>query len=76
MNRPNLKVLLDMKHIHNLSSSGAKMLGELQRWLRPFGSKLAVCRLRADMQGLMKSFPLTSDIPVYDDKPVAISANW
>jgi hypothetical protein len=52
------------------------MFGELQRWLRPHGSRLALCRLRTEMQDLMKSFPSTSNIPLYNDKPVALSANW
>jgi anti-anti-sigma regulatory factor len=76
LNRPNLKILLDLKHVHRLSSSGAEMFGELQRWLRPHGSRLALCRLRTEMQDLMKSFPSTSNIPLYNDKPVALSANW
>jgi anti-anti-sigma regulatory factor len=76
LNRPNLKILLDLKHVHQLSSSGAEMIGELQRWLRPFGSRLALCRLRGEMQKLLKTLPSTSNIPVYDEKPHAISGNW
>jgi predicted component of type VI protein secretion system len=76
LNRPNLKILLDLKHVHRMSSSGAEMFGELLRWLRPHGSRLALCRLRTEMQDLMKSFPSTSNIPLYNDKPVALSANW
>lgn len=76
LNRPNLKVLLDMKHVHRLSSSAADMLGELLRWLAPFGSKLALCRLRPEMQALLKTFPATRGIPLYGDKTIAFSAKW
>jgi predicted component of type VI protein secretion system len=76
LNRPNLKVLLDMKHVRRLSSPAADMLGDLLRWLAPFGSRLAVCRLRPEMQAVLKTFPATRGIPLYDDKSAAAAAKW
>ena len=76
LNRPNLKVLLDMKQVRRLSSSAAEMFGELNRWLRPLGSKFAMCRLRGEMQELLQAFPSTRAIPFFPDKPVAIAARW
>jgi len=76
LNRPNLKILVDMKHVHRLSSSAADMFGDLLHWLVPFGSKLAVCRLRPGMQDVLKTFPATKGIPLFDDKLTAVSAKW
>ena len=76
LNRPNLKVALDMKNVRRMSSTAAEMFGELQKWLRPFGSKLAMCRLRPDILEMLKTFPATKFIPFYDDKASALEANW
>jgi anti-anti-sigma regulatory factor len=75
-NRPNLHILLDMKHVRRLSSVAAEMFGQLQAAMRPIGSKLAMCRLRGEMRELLKSLPATRNIPLYDDKPTALSATW
>ncbi len=76
LNRPNLKILIDLKNVRRLSSAAAEMFGELQGWLRPQGSKLAMCRLRPEMQAVLESFPLTSNIPFFEEKPTALSARW
>jgi len=76
LNRPNLKVLFDMKQVRRLSSSAAEMFGELNTWLKPFGSRFAMCRLRDEMQELLRAFPNTRSIPCFPDKPIAISARW
>jgi anti-anti-sigma regulatory factor len=76
LNRTNLRVLLDMKHIRRLSSAAADMLGALQRWMGPFGSRLALCRLRPEMEAVLKSFPATRGIPIYAEKAAAFAAKW
>jgi anti-anti-sigma regulatory factor len=76
LNRPNLKVLLDMKHIRRLSSAAAEMFGELRTLLQRSGSRLAMCRLRAEMQEVLRAFPVTREISFYDQKPAALSATW
>jgi len=76
LNLPNLKILLDMKSVRRFSSAAAEMFGDLQRWLRPIGSKLAMCRLRSEMQELLKAFPTAKNIALYDEKSTALSADW
>jgi anti-anti-sigma regulatory factor/pSer/pThr/pTyr-binding forkhead associated (FHA) protein len=76
LNRPNLKILLDMKSVRRLSTSAAEMFGDLQRWLRPYGSKLAMCRLRGEMREVLETFPTTQNIRFFDEKPAALSASW
>jgi anti-anti-sigma regulatory factor len=76
LNRPNLKVVLDMKNVRRMSSAAADMLGELKTWLRPFGSRLSLCRLRPDMKEMLEAFPATQDIPIFPDKPSALAGRW
>ena len=76
MNRPNLKVLIDMKNVKRMSSAAAEMFGELRQWLRPFGSVLAFCRLRQDITDMMMSFPATSTIRIFENKDAAIKGKW
>lgn len=76
LNRPNLKIVLDMKNVRRMSSAAADMFGELLTWLRPFGSKLGMCRLRPDILDMLKTFPATQHIPYFADKPAAIAGRW
>jgi len=75
LNRPNLRVLLDLKNIRRLSSNSVTMLNEFHRWLAPFGSSMAICRVRRSLREAVGSF-LDSSIPVFPDKPSAIAARW
>ena len=75
LNRPNLRVLLDCKNVDRMSTAAVTMIREFYRWLRPWGSKLCVCRLHPNLSGVMPA--LEEDlIPYYADKKVAISAKW
>lgn len=76
LNRPNLKILLDMKNVRRMSSAAAHMFGEMLTWLRPFGSKLAMARLRPDIEEMLKTFPATQRIPFFPDKAVALTGQW
>jgi hypothetical protein len=76
LNRPHLKVLLDMKNVRRMSSAAAEMFGELQLWLVPFGSKLAMCRLRPDLLVMLKSSPATQPILFFADKPAGLAGKW
>lgn len=76
LNRPNLKILLDMKNVRRMSSAAAHMFGEMLTWLRPFGSKLAMARLRPDIEEMLRTFPATQRIPFFPDKAVALTGQW
>ena len=72
LNRPNLKILLDMKNVRRMSTTAVKMFGDMVTWLRPFGSKMAMTRLRPDLLEMLKSFPTTQSIRFFEDKKAAL----
>jgi anti-anti-sigma regulatory factor len=76
LNRNNLKIVLDLKNVRRMSSAAAEMLGGLQSWLRPFGSKMAMCRVRGELLDMLKKFPATQAIPFFADKKAAAAAKW
>ena len=76
LSRPNLRVVLDLKNVRRMSSTAAEMFAELSQWLRPQGSKMAICRMRSDMQGMLKAFPATRNLPVFHDKDAASAGKW
>lgn len=76
LNRNNLKILLDLKNVRRMSTAAAEMFGELQSWLRPFGSKMAMCRVRSELLGMLKSFPSIHSIPFFPDKTAAMVGHW
>ncbi len=76
LNRPNLKIMLDLKNVRRMSSAAADMFGELVIWLRPFGSRLSMCRLRPDIQEMLKTFPATQHIPYFPDKAAGLAGHW
>ena len=76
LNRPNLRILLDMKNVRRLSSSAADMFGDLRTRLRPLGSKLAFCRVRPEMKEMLEAFPTTQGLPFHADKAAAFKAKW
>ena len=75
LNRPNLKILLDMKNVRRMSSTAAEMFGELQRWLKTFGSKMSMIRVRAELLEMLKSFPSSKSIQFYPDRASAVAAD-
>jgi anti-anti-sigma regulatory factor len=75
LNHPNLRVLLDFKNVRRMSSTAAQIFAELVRWLRPQGSTLAICRLRAEFRDMMSTL-LGTTIPIYNDKPTALTSDW
>lgn len=74
LGRPNLKVLLDFKNVRRMSSSAVEMVRELYSWLRPWGSMMALCRIRPEISGILD----TMGIPVqhFPDKKGALLAKW
>jgi len=75
LSKPNMRVVLDCKNVKRMSSAAAKMFGELFVWLKPWGSKMALCRVRADLQGILGTLKL-HNIPLFADKHVAMQAKW
>jgi anti-anti-sigma regulatory factor len=72
--RNNLRVLLDFKNVRRMSSSAVEMVKELYSWLRPWGSTMALCRLRPELEGILE----TMGLPVqhYADKRGALLGKW
>jgi hypothetical protein len=52
------------------------MVDGLYTWLKPWGSTLALCRIRPEVQGIMRDLTLKNKIPVFPDKPKALAARW
>jgi len=75
LNRTNLRVLLDLKNIRKLSSNAVSMLGEFHRWLQQWGSRLALCRIRPELESAFSMFQIDG-IPVFKDKTTAIESKW
>lgn len=72
--RPNLKVLLDFKNVRRMSSSAVEMVKELYSWLRQWGSQMALCRIRPELQGILE----TMGLPVqhFNDKRGGLLHKW
>jgi pSer/pThr/pTyr-binding forkhead associated (FHA) protein len=77
LSRNNLRVLLDCKNVVRLSTGAVKMLDEFRGWLGPWGSTLAMCRIRADLLQMMRTMGLgLAQVPVFPDKQSAFDARW
>lgn len=74
LHKAGLRILLDMKNVRRLSSVGVNMVGEFRRWLGPRGSSLALCRVRGEIQGMLRT--LHVDLPIFPDKRTAIYERW
>jgi pSer/pThr/pTyr-binding forkhead associated (FHA) protein/anti-anti-sigma regulatory factor len=76
LNRPNLKVLLDMKNVRRMSSNAVEMLAEVIAWLRPFGSRIAITRLKSELQEMLMNFPSSAGMKFIPDKKIAMQGKW
>jgi pSer/pThr/pTyr-binding forkhead associated (FHA) protein len=75
LSRANLRVLLDCKNVVRMSTTAVKMLDEFRGWLGPWGSTLAICRIRPELLEIMRTMAL-GRVPVFADKRSAIDARW
>ena len=75
LNTPNLRVLLDCKNVRRMSTVAVIMIHDLYRWLKPFGSTMALCRVRADIKSILSVMDF-EDIPLFPDKKSALLAQW
>src|ERR1043166_7271740 len=75
LNKPSLRVLLDLKNVRRMSSGAVMMLTDFYRWLRPWGSTLAFCRIRPELESAMTMLRV-ENVPVFKDKNAAINGKW
>jgi anti-anti-sigma regulatory factor len=75
LGKPNLRVLLDCKNVTRMSTNAVTMLGEMYKWLRSWGSSVALCRVRSELQGILTTMSMEK-IPVFHDKRMAIGSRW
>jgi anti-anti-sigma regulatory factor len=75
LNTPNLRVLLDCKNVRRMSTGAVMMIREFARWLKPFGSSLALCRVRPDIR-LILAVMDADHIPLFPDRKTALLAHW
>ncbi len=77
LGRPNLRVLLDCKNVTRMSSSAVKMIGEFYRWLKPWGSSMALCRVRDELQSIIHTVdPELAKLRIFRDKRAGVSERW
>jgi hypothetical protein len=77
LGRPNLRILLDCKNVTRMSTGAVKMIGEFYRWLRPWGSTMALCRVRNELQGIMREVdPELAKLRVFRDKKSPLAERW
>jgi anti-anti-sigma regulatory factor len=75
LNKTNLRVLLDLKNVRRMSTCAVVMIREFCRWLKPFGSTIALCRVRADIKRILAVMD-AENIPLFPDKRSALLAHW
>lgn len=74
LNRSNLRVLLDLKNVKRMSTAGVMMLIEFNRWLKPWGNTLALCRIRPDLLKMLGTLH-DEQIRTFPDRDTAIATN-
>jgi anti-anti-sigma regulatory factor len=75
LGKANLRVLLDFKNVRRMSTAGVQMIGDFYTWLKPWGSTMALCRVREDLKAILRTLDLAK-IPLFKDKHEAIGARW
>ncbi len=58
-----------------MATAAVNMLGEFAAWVKPWGSTLAFCRVRRDLQPILVTMHLNR-IPLFPDKRTALTAKW
>ncbi len=76
LDQTNLRVLMDMKNVKRMTSQAAEMFAGLRTWLRPKGSRMAFCRLRPEFESMFKGYQVTHDMPMFAEKPKALTSKW
>jgi hypothetical protein len=73
---PCLRVLMDFKNVRRCSVRALQMIGELNTWLKGWGSVLAVCRLHPEFRRVLLALPALKGVLVFEDKAAALAAEW
>ncbi len=76
LNVPNLKVLLDLKNVRRMSSAAVGLFAEFNDWLKKNGGRLALCRLRPELAGMVDDLRNVFNLKVFDDKIKALAGKW
>jgi anti-anti-sigma regulatory factor len=76
LNKANMRVLLDCKNVRRMSTAAVAMLDDLCTWLKPWGSTLALCRIRPELQEILRRLLLQNKIPHFSDRESALAARW
>jgi anti-anti-sigma regulatory factor len=75
LNKHNQRVLLDLKNVRRLSSVAVMMLADFYRWLLPWSSTLAFCRVGPELESAMNLLRI-QNVPIFKDKKTALSSKW
>lgn len=76
LDRPNLRVLIDLKSVRRMSTAAARMCAELGGWLRGKGGVLAFCRLRPEIEDAIMGLSFDQPFRIFPDKPQALGSRW
>jgi hypothetical protein len=77
LSHPNLRILLDCKNVTRMSTGAVKMIAEFHKWLRPWGSSMAFCRVRGELHEIMEDVdPELAKLPLFRDKRTAVDERW
>ena len=75
LDRSNLRILLDLKNVRRMSTAAVTMVAEFQRWGRQRGSRVALCRVRSEIEAILGVMHLEA-IPRFRDKKLALASRW
>ncbi len=75
LDRSNLRILLDLKNVRRMSTAAVTMVAEFQRWGQQRGSRVALCRVRSEIEGILGVMHLEA-IPRFRDKKLALASRW
>ncbi len=76
LNVPNLKVVLDLKNVRRMSSAAVGLFAEFNGWLKKNGGRMAICRLRPELAGMVDDLRNVFNLKVFDDKAQALAGKW
>ncbi len=76
VDQPSMRILLDFKNVRRLSAAAVKMLVDLYRWLRGQQSRLALCRLAPELQGILETLNAIEPVEHFTEKQSAINSRW
>lgn len=76
LDRPNLRVLIDLKTVRRMSTAAARMFTEAAQWLRRKGSTIAFCRMTAEIESAILGLSFGDAFRIFPDKTQAIAARW